>query len=84
MKFYYITFRSVTHAQRGEKLMQKQGIRCTLLRTPKWMESQGCGYSLQLWTQDVTQGVEVLRNGNIPFRKVYVQQTGGELREVAV
>ena len=34
MKFYYLTFRSVTFAQRGEKLLQKSGIRCTLLRTP--------------------------------------------------
>ena len=37
MKFYYITFRSVTYAQRGEQILHKEGIRCTLLRTPKWM-----------------------------------------------
>ena len=46
MKFYYITFRSVTFAQRGEKVLKKEGIRCTLLRTPRWMEEQGCGYAL--------------------------------------
>ena len=84
MKFYYITFRSVTFAQRGEKLMQKEGIRCSLLRTPKWMESQGCGYSLQLWTRDPAPGVELLRSNGVPFRKVYVQMTGGELEEVEI
>ena len=34
MKFFYITFRSVTYAQRGERTLQKAGLRCTLLRTP--------------------------------------------------
>ena len=41
MKVYYITFRSVTYAQRGEKVLQKSGVRVALLRTPKWMENQG-------------------------------------------
>lgn len=84
MKFYYITFRSVTFAQRGEKLLQNQGIRCTLLRTPKWMEAQGCGYSLRLWTADVMVGVELLRRNSVPMRKVYIQTPDGTLEELAV
>ena len=84
MKFYYITFRSVTYAQRGEKLMHREGLHCSLLRTPKWMEAQGCGYSLQLWTREAERAVALLRENGIPFRKVYVQQTGGELEEMAL
>jgi len=61
MKFYYITFRSVTFAQRGESVLSARNIRCTLLRTPKWMEEQGCGYCLRLWTSDATPAVELLR-----------------------
>ena len=84
MKFYYITFRSVTYAQRGEKLMRREVLHCSLLRTPKWMEAQGCGYSLQLWTREAERAVALLRENGIPFRKVYVQQTGGELEEMAL
>ena len=84
MKFYYITFRSVTYAQRGEKLMRREGLHCSLLRTPKWMEAQGCGYSLQLWTREAERAVALLRENGIPFRKVYVQQTGGGLEEMAL
>lgn len=84
MKFYYITFRSVTFAQRGEKLMQKHGIRCTLQRTPRWMEEQGCGYSLRLWTTEVNRGVEILRENGIPMRKVYIQRGDGNLEELTV
>ena len=79
MKFYYITFRSVTFAQQGERLLQKKGIRCTLLRTPKWMEAQGCGYSLRLWTEDIRPALAVLQQEQVPFRKIWIQRRDGQL-----
>ena len=84
MKFYYVTFRSVTFAQRGERLLQEKGIRCTLLRTPRWMEERGCGYCLRLWTRDVHQGVDLLRAHQIPMRKVYLQGQDGQLEEITI
>lgn len=84
MKFYYITFRSVTFAQRGERVLSERGIRCTLLRTPKWMQEQGCGYSLRLWTENIQTAVEQLRKNRVPMRKVYLQQSDGQLEETPV
>lgn len=84
MKFYYVTFRSVTHGQRGEKLLKKEGYRCNLLRTPKWMEVKGCGYSLQIWTNDIVQPVALLRQERIPMQKVYIQIADGTLEEVSL
>ena len=82
MKFYYVTFRSVTHGQRGERLLMKEGIHCSLQRTPKWMENRGCGYSLMLWTNEISRAVELLRRANIPLQKIYIQNNGGVLEEV--
>ena len=79
MKFYYITFRSVTFAQQGEQALQKKGIRCTLLRTPKWMEQQGCGYSLRLWIGDIRHPLEILQEKQVSYRKVYIQRKDGQL-----
>ena len=84
MKFYYITFRSVTFAQRGEQILTKEGIPATLLRTPKWMEAQGCGYSLRLWTEDVGSAVEILRKNKVLLRRVYIQRKDGTLEEVTL
>ncbi len=84
MKFYYITFRSVTFAQRGERMLQGAGIRCTLLRTPRWMEERGCGYCLRLWTQEVQPAVQLLEDHQIPLRKVYIQGRDGQLEEMAL
>lgn len=84
MKVYYITFRSVTTAQRGEKILQMAGVRAVMLRTPKWMESQGCGYSLRLRTDELLPAVSLLREKAVAFRRVYVQTGDGTLEEVAV
>jgi len=84
MKFYYITFRSVTYAQRGEKLLNQGGFRCTLQRTPRWMEAQGCGYCLRVWTKDIGPVVKLLRSAQVPLRRVYVQMSDGLLEEMPV
>ena len=84
MKVYYITFRSVTTAQRGEKVLQKAGLRAVLLRTPKWMESQGCGYSLRIRSDELLPVVDLLREKAVAFRRIYVQNPDGTLEEVAV
>lgn len=84
MKYCYITFRSVTFAQRGERLMADAGIRCWLRRTPKWMESQGCGYSLRIRGEDVQSALWLLRDRGIPMRKVYAENGEGALEEITV
>ena len=84
MNVCLITFRSITPAQRGEKLLNQQGIGCTLGRTPRWMQEQGCGYSLRLRHRDLMQAVKTLRDGGVMFRKVYLQGENGVFEELEV
>lgn len=84
MKHYYITFRSVTFAQRGEALLKQNGIHCTVQRTPRWMEAQGCGYCLLLWTNEPGRAVELLDRARIPMRRLYIKRGDGLLEEVAL
>ena len=74
MKQYMITFRSVTYAQRGERSLGRRGIACTVGRTPKWMEQQGCGYGVTLRTASIDRAVDILREAGIDWRRVYVRQ----------
>ena len=82
MKYCMITFRSVTPAQGSEGLLRRAGIGCTLHRTPRWMEQQGCGYSLRLKQEDVMGAVRLLRANDMPFRKVYCKGEDGKLEEL--
>ena len=82
MRYYFITFRSVTYAQRGERLLMEQGIRCTVQRTPRWMEEQGCGYALKIRAAGIEPAAAMLAERQIPIRKVYLQKPDGQLEEV--
>ena len=82
MYVFFITVRSVTFGQRAESVLRKGGISCTLQRTPRWMEEQGCGYCLRLRLDDVMPAVQLLQSAQVPFRRVYVQLRSGEVEEV--
>ena len=71
-----ITFRSVTPAQRGESLLRKEGISCSLQRTPRVLAEQGCGYSLRLRCSQLPGAVEQLRQKGIAYRKMYRLRDG--------
>lgn len=74
MKYCLITFRSVTPAQRAEAVLRRIGVECNIQRTPKWMEEQGCGYSLRLQAAQLPLVLEMLRREEVPFKKVYRQK----------
>ena len=82
MRVYFITVRSVTFGQRAENVLRKGGIFCSLQRTPRWMEEQGCGYCLRLRTDDIMPAVQLLRSAQVPFRRIYEQDIMGEVEEV--
>ena len=82
MDMYFITFRSVTPAQRGESLLRKSGFRCAIQRTPRWMQENGCGYCLRLATDRIGEAVRLLERATVPFRKVYRQDSEGNTEEV--
>lgn len=77
----YITFRSVTVAQRGESVLRRANVGVSLQRTPRWMEEQGCGYSLGIHHQYAEGASRILKNAGIAYRKVYIQRENGAFEE---
>ena len=47
MFVYDFSFRSLTAAQDGRSVLQDTGIPSQLLRAPKAISEQGCGYVLE-------------------------------------
>lgn len=82
MKHCVITFRSVMPAQRGEDALARAGIRCHLTRTPRVLESLGCGYCIWLPREQVTAAVTLLRAQQIAYGKVYRLEDTGQWEQV--
>ena len=77
MKMCYITFRSITPAQKAERMLRAAGIGSVILRTPKWMEEQGCGYCVRIAHKDLPVSVNVLRESNTNYKKIYLRLDNG-------
>lgn len=81
---YYITFRSVTGAQQGARLLYQSGINCQMIRTPKSISVHGCGYALCVRANVVSQAVYVLRRNGVAFQRTYHSGADGTLEEVVL
>lgn len=68
---WLITFRSVTYAQKAERLLKNAGILCALQRTPKELSNRGCGYCLRLQGREALKAAQLLQDAQLPYEKVY-------------
>ena len=78
---YYITFRSVTFAQRGERMLRQSGVGCSLQRTPKWMEERGCGYCLRVRPADAMTAAQHLREAGLHYSRAYAVREDGSIED---
>ena len=81
MEICYITFRSVTYAQRGEAALSAAGIRSTLQRARSWMRERGCGYCLRLREDQLPRAVEALDRASVSRGRVWLQEENGDAEE---
>lgn len=82
MKSFFITFRSITYAQRCERVFTAEGIKCHMRRSPRWMEERGCSYGVEAKLTELKQGLDILRREEIPFRKSYMLHPDGVVEEI--
>ena len=78
---WLITFRSVTFAQRAQRVLLAGNIPCRLQRTPKRLSERGCGYCLRLMGVDMPMAMERLRREQVAYGKLYTLGEDGSVEE---
>ena len=78
---WLITFRSVTLAQKGERVLKQAEISCSLQRTPKMLSERGCGYCLRVRPYNGERAITALREKGIAYGKVYALEEDGIPKE---
>ena len=69
MKTFFLTFRSITQAQRTERAFERAGMACVLRRTPRWMQERGCGYGVEVKCPDLKRRWRSCGGRRSPFAK---------------
>lgn len=72
----FITFRSITPAQRAQRHLRSSGIEAIMQRTPGHLRERGCSYCLRTDAKDTDRALLLLDAAGIPYSKFY---RGGEV-----
>ena len=72
MEKVLIMCRSMTQAQRSQRLLERSGLLSTLIKAPVSLTRSGCGYALVL-RRHGEEAVRILREAGMLGGKVYRQ-----------
>lgn len=81
MEKYLIMCRSMTHAQRSQRLLERNGIMSSVIKAPTALTHSGCGYALIL-RHHGQDGIRLLKEAELLSGKVY-EKINDEWRELA-
>ena len=76
MRKDFITFRSITPAQRAQYFLRRIGVETVLQRTPVFLRERGCSYCLRLDSKDTDRAAAMLDDAGITYNRIY---KGGEI-----
>ncbi len=81
MTVYLITFRSLTHAQRSARLLERRGLTATVIKAPQGLSSSGCAYAVTLRSRP-EEALALLRQNNMRVGRLFRRGPDGTYEEV--
>ncbi|NCE64200.1 DUF3343 domain-containing protein [Pseudoflavonifractor sp. 524-17] len=82
MVYYLIVCRSLTYAQRTASALERMGIAAHILRSPKEIAQEGCGYSVKVSERNLTNALMVLARVQLSPKRVFIMSSDGSYKEV--
>ena len=69
--------RGLTRAQIMQKTMGNHGIRSSIVRPPREIAVDGCGYAVRVEEENLSRAKTVLRNNHINTTRIYRETPWG-------
>lgn len=70
MDRYVIATGTITHAIKGRELLKNKGLKAQIERMKHGTEKYGCGYSVVVWTNNITFAEHLLKENNVKVLNV--------------
>lgn len=82
MIYYLIICRSLTYAQRTARILERTGISGHIMRAPKLISKEGCGYCVKIAERRLTDALQILQREGMAPKQVFLQDADGVFSEV--
>lgn len=76
MDHYLIIARSVTYAQRMQRVLARAGIRCQIFRAPRELTELGCAYAVRVAVSDLTATLTTIHRESLDPVQIFLYQRG--------
>ncbi|HHU05631.1 MAG TPA: DUF3343 domain-containing protein [Clostridiales bacterium] len=82
MVSYLIICRSLTHAQRTARVLERAGISAIVMRPPVSIPEKGCVYCVKISEKRLREALIALNNAGMSHGKIYILYADGTGAEV--
>ena len=83
MPYYLLLSRSITHAQRMSRTLERAGITARFFRPPMGLTDRGCSYAVRIGANTLPSALERLRENGIQPMRIFYDGGDGTFNEVS-
>lgn len=84
MIYYLIVCRSLTYAQRTERVLARAGITGHIMRAPKTVDNEGCTHGVKIAEKNLSAALTALARAELSPKRVFIFYGDGSYREVVL
>lgn len=84
MSYYLLLSRSITHAQRMSRVLERAGITARFFRPPMGLTDRGCSYAVRIREGSLPAAMERLRSEGLVPMRVFYAESDGSFSETAI
>lgn len=79
-----IMCRSISYAQRGERILGRNSISSYIVKVPQQISDEGCSYGLRMHEKYKDKALIILKNAGVRTGKTFIVDSNGTYNEVKV
>ena len=84
MSYYLLLSRSITHAQRMSRVLERAGITARFFRPPMGLTDRGCSYAVRIGEGSLPAAMERLRSEGLVPMRVFYTGSDGSFSEITI
>ncbi len=82
MQYYLLVCRSITYAQRAMKVIENAGVSAAVIRLPKNISIDGCGYCVRVPMRSIVTALSAVKQAGLPPVRIFMCNNDGTYKEV--
>ncbi len=79
---YLILSKSLTHAQRTARLLQREGVFASVTKAPQSANPGGCTYGVKIGARNLERAQSILQEAGLAAEKLFSVDAHGRINEV--